>query len=118
MYAHTTGFDGHDCALPELLFITRERRDGGQALLFCAQRDKTNDPAVRLPADYRNLAEVLVECDHRLMISMRLREDVGVTGITRPIRNALDLVSCGTQDVASAAPDAAVEQRFHSSAIG
>ena len=118
MNAHTSWFDGHDSALPQLLLVTAQRRDGYCALLFRAQRYKTNDPAVRLPAHDGNLSEVLVERYHDLMISMRVREDLGIAGITRPVRNALDLVSSGDQRVAGAAPDAAVEEDLHGSAVG
>jgi hypothetical protein len=118
MNPYTARFDRHDCALAELISVPHERRNGGRALLFRAQRDEPDDPAVRLPANNRNLAEVFVERDHHLMITVRVREDLGITGIARPIRNALDLVSGGDQYVAGAAPDAAVEQHLHGSAIG
>jgi hypothetical protein len=118
MDAHTSWFDGHDSALPQLLLITAQRRDGGRALLFRAQRYETNDPAVRLAAHDRNLSEVLVERNHNLMISVPVREDLGIAGIARPVPNALDLVSSGDQRVAGTAPDAAVEENLHGSAVG
>lgn len=86
--------------------------------MFRPQRYKTNNPAVRLPAHDGNLSEVLVERDNNLMISVRVREDLRIAGITRPVRNALDLVSSDDQRVAGAAPDTAVEEDLHGSAVG
>ena len=72
---------------------------------------------MRLSPHDGNLSEVLVERNHNLMISVGVREDLWIAGIRGPVSNALDIVSSAEEDVTGAAPDAAVEQHLHGSAI-
>jgi len=113
MDAHAAGLDCDDGASGELLTVARQRFYRDESLLLRSERHEANDSAVRLAAHDRDLAEVLVEGNEDLLILVRVREDLRVTGISRPVPCALDFVPCRGQRVACAAPDADVEQRLH-----
>lgn len=60
-----------------------------------------------------DLAEALVESNQNLSVPMRVRKNVRVTRIARPVRSRFDVVAGGGERLAGAAADAAVEEYLH-----
>ncbi len=65
----------------------------------------------------RQLAEVLVECDQDLCVAERVRQDVFVAWIARPVGNRFDIMSSSAKHVRGTAPDTDVKQDLHESAF-
>jgi hypothetical protein len=109
----STRLDGDDRAGLQLVAVPLKRRDRDRPVIFGPKRDESDDAPMRLPSHDGQFAEILVDRDQYLALPMRVRENLGVAGVTLPISRRLDLVASRDECRLGASPNAAIDEHLH-----
>jgi hypothetical protein len=92
-HPRTARLRGYESTSSEFVGVTTQNCQTCGRLLGSAVSNHAHNARVRLPSDDRQFTEVLVERENNLTSVLSVGQDCSITGVRRPIDDALDLVT-------------------------
>ena len=109
-YPNPTGFRGDNRSFGQLRSVFLENSYACLGLLDGRKSHEPHDSTVSLPADDRELTEVLIQRDQNTRLVMRATQNLFIAGIRGPVGSPNDIVSEFRERFSHAARDARVEE--------